>query len=391
MEEGFASMQALFVSGQDKLLDALTKKPKASSNCSESDWQKFNFSSKNSLDIPPLSKETFSTVYEKVYNCQEKNLTIKEVRKIEGGKVTVGKNYTFADAMSEWDLTQEKEFMHPLTKYFLTECLTLRSSKGLKIALEVGFCSSRYSLHGYADKAAYFDENDSPDDYRPSPSNVSKQFRSPVPLFGAIEEKALNGWKKEHEKRAFAQLAAQMAGFVEAAQAVQTFNYKSFPGLLIGVVESEGRRHFEGYCVLWTQVREGQRRQVSKLLETQEEFCAGVEWWFQQCELLHDAVDQVSQEHQGSQSSSVLYSDAPGTGTERGEEDSGDKDSNVDDAPSMLQNMSLSSAPPKAVCNSEFSEHAVRLFGMCGDNKMTESWVSATLASLQASKLQDGF
>jgi hypothetical protein len=212
-----------------------------------------------------------------------------------------------------------------------------------------------------------------------------------VPLFGAIEEKALSSWKKEQEKRAFAQLAAEMAGFVEAAQAVQTFNYKSFPGLLIGVVESEGRRHFEGYCVLWTQVREGQRRQVSKLLETQEEFCAGVEWWFQQCELLHDAADQVSQEHQGSQSSSVSHSDAPGTGTERGEEDSGDEDSNVDDAPSMLQNMSLSSAPPKAVCNSEFSEHAVKLFGMCGDTKMTESWVSATVASLQGSKLQAGF
>jgi hypothetical protein len=207
-----------------------------------------------------------------------------------------------------------------------------------------------------------------------------------VPLLGAIEEKGLKG---ELGRKAFAQLAAQMAGFVEAAHAVRGFHYKSFPGLLIGAVEREGRRQLVGYCVLWTQAEGQQLRQVSKPLETLEEFCSGVEWWFRQCEALLETVEKASQEHQGSLHSSILCSHFPDTGADQ-EEDAGDKD-NLDEASTMLQNMSFCSAPPKTVSNLELSKQTIELIGLCGDSKRTESWVSASVAKLQASKLQAGF
>jgi hypothetical protein len=57
----------------------------------------------------------------------------------------------------------------------------------------------------------------------------------------------------------------------------------------------------------------------------------------------------------------------------------------------MLQNMSFCSAPPKTVSNLELSKQTIELIGLCGDSKRTESWVSASVAKLQASKLQAGF
>lgn len=381
LQKQLVSGQKQLVSGQEKLLksfEAMTTKYKKCSDCTASDWQKFNFQGKGTLHISPLSQKTFSNVYNKVYTSKEKDLTIEK------------QTYSFADALLQLDLTKEKQYMHPLTEHFLTQCLALRPSRRLHLASEVGFFSNKYRMYGFADKAAFSDQSvppDSPDNYRPSKENVSKPFNSPIPLLGAIEEKGLKG-KLEHP--AFAQLAAQMAGFVEAAQAVKGLNYKSFPGLLIGVIESEARRQLVGYCVLWTQERGQQFRQVSKFLKTQKEFCAGVEWWFQQCELLLEAVEKVSQEHQDSQFSSVSYSDVPGTGADQGEEHAGDKD-NLDEASTMLESMSFDSAPQETMCNSELSEHYVKSIGICGESKMTESWLSAALASLQASKLQTGF
>jgi hypothetical protein len=379
IQKQVVSGQERLVSGQEKLLKSfedMTRKPKPGSDCTNSDWQKFNFQGMGTLQIPSLNLETFANVYNKVYNSKKKDL------KIEGS----AQQYSFADALSQLDLTDEKKYMHPITMHFLTQCLALRPGR-LKLASEVGFFSNRYSMYGFGDKAAFFDQSDSPDKYRPSKANISKPFNSPVPLLGAIEEKGLTG---KLGNPAFAQLAAQMAGFVEAAQAVKGFHYKSFPGLLIGVVESEGKRQLVGYCVLWTQARGQEFRQVSKLLETQEEFCSGVEWWFQQCEALLGAVEKVSQERQGSLPSLVSCSDAPGTGADQGEKGSDDED-NLDEASAILQSISFGSSPQETVCNSDLSEHAVKLIGICGDGNQTESWVSAALARFQASKLQAGF
>jgi hypothetical protein len=371
------------VSGQERLfksIEGITRKHKAASDCTASDWQQFNFQSKGTLQIPPLNQQTFLNVYNKVYTSKKKNLEIKSLQR----------KYTFARALSDLDLTDEPKYMHPVTKHFLSECLALRPSSCLKLASEVGFFSSKYSIYGFADKAAFFDESDSPDNYRPSKENISKPFNSPVPLLGAIEEKGLKG---ELGNKAFAQLAAQMAGFVEAAQAVQGFNYKSFPGLLIGVVESEGRRQFVGYCILWTQAEGQQFRQVSKLLETPEDFCSGVEWWFQQCESLLSTVEKVaSQAREGGLPGSRASDTGADkdSGADKEQEDAGDLDK-LDEASNMLQCMSFESAPPQNVCNSELSEHAVTLMGICRDSTRIHNWVSATLARHQASKLQVGF
>ena len=103
-----------------------------------------------------------------------------------------------------------------------------------------------------------------------------------------------------------------------------------------------------------------------------------------------EAVEKVSQERQGSLPSLVSCSDAPCTGADQGEKGSDDKD-NLDEASAILQSISFGSSPQETVCNSDLSEHAVKLIGICGDGNRTESWVSAALARFQASKLQAGF
>ncbi len=78
------------------------------------------------------------------------------------------------------------------------------------------------------------------------------------------------------------------------------------------------------------------------------------------------------------------------SGADKEQEDAGDQDK-LDEASNMLQGMSFESAPPQNVCNSELSEHAVTLMGICRDSTRIHNWVSASLARLQASKLQVGF
>jgi hypothetical protein len=388
--EDFVSKQSQVISGQERLLEKLesmTKQLKPGSECTVSDWQKFGFQGRGSLKIPILTEESFANVYNKIYTSKKKFKIFPDSPQ----------EYSFADALSHLDLAEEKKIMHPITTHLLTQSLARRPSCGLKLASEVGYYSDRYCMYGFSDKAAFFDfdydpadggEPDSPDNYRPSTRNISQPFYSPVPLLGAIEEKAL---RRDLDSPAFAQLAGQMAGFVEAAQVVKSFNYKSFPGLLIGVVESNGRHELVGHCVLWTQANGQESRQISKLLRSRKEFCSGVEWWLQQCEALLEAVKKIEhQRRQGRLPLLVSFSDASGTGSDQGEKDAGDQDT-VDEASTLLQSISVGSAPSRRVCKSELSEHVVKLAGIFGDCKRTDSWVSAALASLQARKLQAGF
>ena len=107
------------MSGQERLfksIEGITRKHKAASDCTASDWQQFNFQSKGTLQIPPLNQQTFLNVYNKVYTSKKKNLEIKSLQR----------KYTFARALSDLDLTDEPKYMHPVTKHFLSECLALR-------------------------------------------------------------------------------------------------------------------------------------------------------------------------------------------------------------------------------------------------------------------------
>ena len=384
--EDVALKQNQVISVQDKLLErieGMTRPFKSGSTCSVSDWQKFKFQSKGSLKIPLLKEETFVNVYQKIYTSKIKCLTF----------AGSPQKYSFAGALSHSNLRDENKIMHPITMHLLTQSLALRpSSCGLELASQVGYYSDRYCMYGFADKAAWFDfdynptdsqsEKDHPKNYRPSTGNVSDPFYSPVVLLGAIEEKSLN---RNLDLPAFAQLASQMAGFVEAAREVKGFNFNSFPGLLIGVEESDGSCQLVGHCVLWTQENGQEFRQVSKLLKSQKEFCSGVEWWLQQCEALLEAGKKVKQERQGRRPVLVSSSDAPGTGSNQGEQDADDQGA-VDEASTLLQSTSLGSAPSRKACNPELSEHKVKGFGV-GDNcRRTENWVAASWACLQAGK-----
>ena len=378
--------QSQIISVQDTLLkriEGMTRPFKSGSTCTVSDWQKFTFQSQGSLKIPLLKQETFVNVYQKIYTSEAKCLTFANSQQ----------KYSFAGALSHLDLTKEKKIMHPITMHLLTQSLALQaSSYDLELADQVGYYSDKYCMYGFADKAACFDFDydptdskavrDHPNNHRPSTENVSKAFYSPVVLLGAIEEKALNS---KLDSPAFAQLASQMAGFVEAARVVKGFNFNSFPGLLIGVEESDGRRQLVGHCVLWTQENGQEFRQVSKLLRSQKEFCSGIDWWLQQCEALRKAAKEVYQKRQGRRHVLVSSPDAPGTGSDQGEEDADDH-SSVDEASTLLQSTSLGSAPSRRACNPELSEHIVKVFGI-GDNcRRTENWVAAYCARVQASK-----
>ena len=154
--------------------------------------------------------------------------------------------------------------------------------------------SMRY--HGFCDKAAYAAScKVKPKKYRPANKNACQKFYSPVLIFGAIEEKRKPGDKKFSFKESMAQLAAQMQGFVEAASNVQVVHFTSFPGLLIQMNDVGGSTRFTAWCVLWSIHESGRSmRAVSEHLKTPQEFCSGVEWWFEQCEKLLDQALQSS-------------------------------------------------------------------------------------------------
>mmetsp|Transcript_18012 Transcript_18012/g.44186 ORF Transcript_18012/g.44186 Transcript_18012/m.44186 type:complete len:174 (-) Transcript_18012:288-809(-) len=172
--------------------------------------------------------------------------------------------------------------MHSLTMAVLEQCLDARPGpRRLHLDSQVGYFSEKWAKHGFGDKAAFaFESEQKPADYRPSAGNVSMGFYSPVLLLGAIEEKGLEA---KLDKIALAELASEMAGYVEAADKVHGLKFASFPGLLIGVEKDGNTQQLVGKCVHWRQIRGGETRAVSVKLNTTRRFFAGLDWWFSQC------------------------------------------------------------------------------------------------------------
>eukprot|EP00283_Hemiselmis_rufescens_P009154 CAMPEP_0173418620 /NCGR_PEP_ID=MMETSP1357-20121228/708_1 /TAXON_ID=77926 /ORGANISM="Hemiselmis rufescens, Strain PCC563" /LENGTH=438 /DNA_ID=CAMNT_0014381137 /DNA_START=66 /DNA_END=1382 /DNA_ORIENTATION=- len=250
---------------------------KAGSCCTTGDWQAFCFAAKGSLRIPALDDPTL-TKYRTVLNSSEKHVS----RPGSQEKLSISEAFTILD------LKNEKQGVHVLTSAFLEECLNARSERCLQLDSEVGYFSEKWRKYGFGDKAGFsIFSTDKPSDYRPSTGNVSKGFWSPVVLVGAIEEKALG---VKLEKEAMAELASEMAGYVEAAYRVYGIRFACFPGMLISVPQVTGNGQFIGRCVQWRLENGCERRLVSNDLDTFDQFCAGLEWWFRQCESLLDAI-----------------------------------------------------------------------------------------------------
>ena len=252
---------------------------KRGSSCNSKDFNACNFQAEGSLEIPQIDASRYSQVYKPVLESSQKVVMVNSTK------------YSLAGAFKNLPFKEEKNEMHPVTEYFLQTCLARRSSEPcLKLDKEVGYFSRRkrgdkfVAVYGFCDKAAYpATSKVEPGVYRPSTDDIVDGFNSPVQILGAIEEKLnRNKWKKS-----LAQLAAQMDGFVEAAKVSQGYRYTRFPGLLIYLGNHDNSRSLTAQCLLWSVSPSGhESRKLSTLLTTTEEFCSGVEWWFQECELV---------------------------------------------------------------------------------------------------------
>ena len=365
-----------------KTVQKLQEKPsKSGSKCTSSDWQAFCFAQDGSLKIPDLENEAFIR-YQNVFSSTAEHIQTSS---------TPSKQLSISEALSELDLSEEVRNMHPLTMAVLEQCLDARPGpRRLHLDSQVGYFSEKWSKHGFGDKAAFASESvQKPAFYRPSAANVSKGFYSPVLLVGAIEEKGL---KANLDNIALAELASEMAGYVEAAEKVHGLKFTSFPGLLIGVEKDGDTQQLVGKCVQWRQIHGCERRTVSVKLNTTRLFCAGLDWWFSQCENLLDAVQHAARQNL---ETPLLLSDSPSG------HDSGSSvnvglaygETVVEDASSPAQGLATFSAGTmnhSAVTISEQNlarlQHAQLCKGVHSASSSVANWVSSTFSLSQSLK-----
>jgi hypothetical protein len=279
----------------EKVMEAVLALPKVlkeceskrASKCGSRDYHTLCIQPERSLQIPGLGRKTYCGFYKKVLKNQE---TIKVV--VNKAEMVC----TLADAWQVLPFDDEVKQMHPVTAKFLELVIQKHSSRfSFKIDTEVGFSTTIYheedvfKYHGSCDKAAYFEGIDAPSTKKPETGDL-EIYICPVPIFGAIEEKIL--YQKKTLKADLAQLVAQMQGFVEALQKVHNIYPARFPGLLLFAKNKDKPtlNFFCAFCVLWSQNGGHVTRKVSKLLVTEEEVCAGFEWWLRECKALRDLV-----------------------------------------------------------------------------------------------------
>jgi len=220
--------------------------------CSDKHYNSFNFAEQD-LDIPLLSQELFS-VYETITDSPDFKAKLNAVEK---GK--------------------EVQTVHPLTTLLLGQRLDKISTDQLGFGTEVGYQSSLYKIKGLIDKAAC-PEGRTPDS---KPSNLDN-YHSGILILGSWEDKGLNC---ELGKKELAQLAASMAGFVDAARETRDLHFKSFGGILVNVTMSDSTKRLTCRCISW-QLTDTNAKiwRTSKLLKEEKEVAAAIEWWIAGCQ-----------------------------------------------------------------------------------------------------------
>lgn len=362
-----------------KTAQKLQEKPsKSGSECTSSDWQAFCFAQEGSLKIPDLEDEVFIR-YQNVFSSTAKHIQTSPT----------SSQLSISEALSELDLSKEVRNMHRLTMAVLEQCLDARPGpRRLRLDSQVGYFSEKWSKHGFGDKAAFASESEQkPADYRPSTANVSKGFWSPVLLVGAIEEKGL---KAKLDNQALAELASEMAGYVEAAEKVHSLRFASFPGLLIGVEMVGDTQQLVGKCVQWCKMHGVEKRTVSVKLNTTRLFYAGLDWWFSQCETLLDAVAARQ-----NLETPLLLPDSP-SGHDSGSSVNvglADGETVVEDASSPAQGLATSSEGTMNHSTVTISEqnlarlqHAQLFKGVHSASSSVANWVSSTFSLTQSQK-----
>lgn len=295
LSDKFQALNVSIVQASAKILEAVHEIPKIlkqpqskrASDCGSRDYLLFHIQQQKTLEICTLDNNLYQT-YKRVLRNQDKFRVILDEQEIDCSLATAWQVLSFKEEVQQ---------MHPVTAKFLEEVLRIHPSQfHFRIDGEVGFSTTYQDddqvlkYHGICDKAAYPDSWDAPSQEKPSTKDLNI-YCCTVPILGAIEEKTL--YQKKELKGNLAQLAAQMHGFVEACQKIHNVYPTRFPGLLIFAKHEDKPtlKTFCALCVLWSLNAGHETRLVSKLLATEREFCAGVEWWLQQCKSLQDFVE----------------------------------------------------------------------------------------------------